>query len=301
MGALVAGDVLVSNFNNSPSTPGGGNLQGTGSTIVQVSPSADSETQFAHLTPARLHGACPGGVGLTTALGILNSKWVIVGSLPTKDGSAATAGAGCLILLDDNGNAVGTISGTGVNGPWDLTSVDQGGKSIVFVTNVIDGTVERIQLDTGGKKVPHVDQRTQIGSGFAHRADASALFIGPTGDALASSGALYIADSLANRIAAIPNALKRHDSASAGEDVSFGQSLNDPLGLTLAPNGDILTVNGLDGNIIETAPTGSADSNEVATKNLPPGAGGLFGLAVAPGGSGVFFVDDTNNALDLLH
>ncbi|MBV8195348.1 MAG: hypothetical protein JOY80_07450, partial [Candidatus Dormibacteraeota bacterium] len=97
-GALVAGDVLVSNFNNAPSTPGGGNLQGTGSTIVQVSPSGNSEAQFAHLTPARLHGACPGGVGLTTALGILNSKWVIVGSLPTKDGSAATAGAGCLIL-----------------------------------------------------------------------------------------------------------------------------------------------------------------------------------------------------------
>lgn len=41
-GDLVAGDVLVSNFNDSS------NLQGTGTTIVEVSPS-DDVTLFAHL------------------------------------------------------------------------------------------------------------------------------------------------------------------------------------------------------------------------------------------------------------
>jgi hypothetical protein len=31
------------------------------------------------------------------------------------------------------------------------------------------------------------------------------------------------------------------------------------------------------------------------------GAGTLFGLAIVPGGTGVYFVDDGNNTLDLLH
>src|SRR5713226_4231255 len=92
MGALVANSVLVSNFNNSA------NLQGTGTTIVQISPSG-SLTVFAQISGS-LPGACPGGVGLTTALVALNSGFVIVGSLPTTDGTSATAQAGCLIVLN---------------------------------------------------------------------------------------------------------------------------------------------------------------------------------------------------------
>src|SRR5215471_620112 len=65
-GRLHGGDVLVSNFNN------GANLQGTGTTIVQVSPSG-VRTLFAHVDAARLPGPCPGGVGLTTALVALRS------------------------------------------------------------------------------------------------------------------------------------------------------------------------------------------------------------------------------------
>jgi hypothetical protein len=73
----MSADVLVSNFNNHR------NLQGTGSTIVEVSP-AGGVTLFASLDPNKLPGACPGGLGLTTALVALQSGWVIVGSLPTK-------------------------------------------------------------------------------------------------------------------------------------------------------------------------------------------------------------------------
>ena len=76
VGALHRGDVLVSNFNNQA------NVQGTGTTIVQVSPGG-TVSQFAGITDS----ACPGGVGLTTALVVLRSGWVIVGSLPTQNGS----------------------------------------------------------------------------------------------------------------------------------------------------------------------------------------------------------------------
>jgi len=73
----------------------------------------------------------------------------------------------------------------------------------------------------------------------------------------------------------------------------------------MAPNGDILTTNGGDGNLVETTPAGT----QVAVKTLDstpappglPGNGTLFGLAVTPGADGVYFVDDGSNTLNLLH
>jgi hypothetical protein len=101
-----------------------------------------------------------------------------------------------------------------------------------------------------------------------------------------------------NRIAAIPHALERQFSAEAGEDVTSNINLNQPLGLAIAPGGDILTVNAGDGNIVETTQAGA----QVATFTLiQNGAGGLFGLAVAPEGKGIYFVNDVVNTLQLFH
>jgi hypothetical protein len=308
-GTLVKGDVLVSNFNNHR------NLQGTGRTIVQISPSGDVSL-FASLDPNKLPGACPGGVGLTTALVALRSGWVIVGSLPTKDGSSATAKSGCLIVLDSSGKAVETISGTPINGPWDMTALDNGSAADLFVTNVLNGTVAaspntvkrgtvvRVDLTNLDGNRPLVGPETVIGRGFPERTDPNALVVGPTGLGLGGDGTLYVADSAANRIAAIGNAATT-GTASDGATVSTGGALNDPLGLAMAPNGDILTANGGDGNLVETTPLG----DQVAVKILdttpappgPNGNGALFGLAVTPAGDGVYFVDDANNTLDLLH
>src|ERR1700746_1175960 len=70
VGKLVRGNILISNFNNSA------NLQGTGTTIVQISPSG-SFSLFSQIDPTTLPGPCPGGVGLTTALVVLRSGWVV--------------------------------------------------------------------------------------------------------------------------------------------------------------------------------------------------------------------------------
>src|SRR5579862_21851 len=129
VGDLVAGNILVSNFNN------GSNAQGTGTTIVQISPDGGM-TQFAAVDASSLPGPCPGGVGLTTALAVLKSGWVIVGSLPTTDGTSATAQAGCLIVLNSHGKAVETLWGSLINGPWDMTSFERGDDAVLFVTNV---------------------------------------------------------------------------------------------------------------------------------------------------------------------
>jgi len=314
-GKLMLGHVLVSNFNNSH------NLQGTGTTIVDIAPNGTLSV-FAQINAANLPGPCPGGVGLTTALAVLRNGWVIVGSLPTTDGTSATANAGCLLVLNNQGNVVETFSrtrfGARINGPWDMTALDLGDFAELFVTNVLNGTIAasgnvvnrgtvvRIVLavpeqENGDEgRMPREILRTIIGSGFEERTDPAALVIGPTGLGLASNGTLYVADTLLNRIAAIPNAVFRFTSAGTGHTVSMSANLNQPLGVAIAPNGDILSVNAGDGNIVETTPGGS----QVTVKNIDTsgaGAGTLFGLAITLDGKGVIFVDDGDNTLDLLH
>ena len=305
-GKLVVGDILVSNFNASS------NKQGTGTTIVQISPGG-TNTLFAQISGA---AACTGGVGLTTALAIVQNSFVVVGSLPTSDGTSATAKAGCLIVLDSMGNVVDTFTSSQINGPWDMTAIDQGSKSLLFVTNVLNGTVGangkvvnrgtvlRITLDFS-KGAPRITGHSIVGDGFPERTDPAALVIGPTGLGLGSDGTLYVADTLASRIAAIPKALTRKNSAHLGITIAQGGSLFAPLGLAIAPNGDILTVNGGDGNLVENTTGGTqfppVNLDTTSAPPADPGAGTLFGLAVAPGGTGIYFVDDGSNTLNLLH
>jgi sugar lactone lactonase YvrE len=124
-----------------------------------------------------------------------------------------------------------------------------------------------------------------------------ALVIGPTGVALASNGTLYLADTLDNRITAIPQAMTRTEPAEGGGmTVSQGQHLKQPLGLTLAPNGNILTTNAGDGNMVETTPAGK--QVVVRTADTKTGEGSLFGLVVK--GNGIYYVDDGENTLRLL-
>ncbi|MFI5003606.1 MAG: hypothetical protein ACHQE6_01210 [Solirubrobacterales bacterium] len=313
VGALVRGDTLISNFNDEE------NLQGTGTTLVQVSPSG-SLSLFAQIKASSLPGPCPGGVGLTTALAILPHGFVVVGSLPTSDGSAATAQAGCLIVLDSTGHVVQTISGPPINGPWDMTSVDQGDGATLFVTNVLNGTVASGETPTDGGTVVrirvHVGEHSgdhfgdharhglrvtsieTIASGFPERTDPAALVIGPTGVGLGEEGTLYVADTQGNRIAAVPGALYRQTPlGEGGVTVAVGGYLNNPLGLTIAPGGDILTANANDGNIVETTPIGA----EFQPLDTGAGGGGLFGLVVAPHNQGVLFVNDSDNTLEELH
>ncbi len=311
VGSLVKGNLLISNFNASS------NLQGTGTTIMQISPGG-TVSQFAQIDASNLPGTCTGGVGLTTALVALRAGWVIVGSLPTTDGTSATAQAGCLLVLDPSGNVVETIYGTLINGPWDMAVLDHsngngGGTAALFVTNVLNGTVAaggsvvnqgtvvRVDLTLSKSAPPFVQAMTVIGSGFAERSDPAALVIGPTGVALSKDGfSLYVADSLNNRIAAIAYPVTRQTSARTGTTITKGGSLNDPLGLTVASNGDILTVNGDDGYLVQTTPDGLQVSKTLLdSSGDPPGAGALFGLVTV--GQSVYYVDDATNTLNLFH
>jgi len=161
----------------------------------------------------------------------------------------------------------------------------------------------RFDLRVPHQGTPRIASATVVGKGFAEKTDPAALVIGPTGVGLGQNGTLYVADTLNNRIVSIPNALEREDAASAGQHIlSANGSLNAELGLVIAPNGDILTVNGANGNLVEIMPNGMQIATKlISTMGNPPGAGCLFGLAVVPNGSGVYFVDDCTNQLNLFH
>jgi hypothetical protein len=331
-GDLTKGDILVSNFNNSM------NQQGTGTTIVEVAPNG-SVTQFAQISASAVQNDCPGGVGLTTALVVLRSGWVIVGSLPTSDGTSSTAQGGCLIVLDNMGNVAETFFGSLINGPWDMTVEDGDHEAKLFVTNVLNGTVMpganamvpgtvvntatvlRIDLCVSESNMPSIESMTVIGSGFPARTDPNALVLGPTGVFLSpvceadddcaahdevGRRVLYVADTLNNRIAVITDPLTRTDSAGTGFTLTSGGSLNSPLGLTVAPNGHILTVNGNDGYVTEITSHGHQiaktlldDTMGTGTPPPPPGDGALFGV-IFDADLGLVFVDDDSNSLDVL-
>ena len=309
-GKIEKDDVLVDNFNDAK------NLQGLGTTIIDYRPSTKKMTLFAAI-PRHL-AQCPGGVGLTTAMTMLKSGWVIVGSLPSNNGTTATKGPGCLIVLDSQGNVAGTITGPNINGPWgNMAVVDNGSTATLFVSNtgfgvgaptddspvVNKATVVRIALAIPEGKPPVVTSETVIASGFGEQADKGVFMIGPTGLALGKNGTLYVSDAIGNRITAIPEALTRTTSAGTGETVTKGGLLERPLALAMAPDGHLLVTNALNGQVVEIDPaTGkqlSAQWIDVDKAQTPPGSGDLFGIAMTPSGNGFYYVEDDVNTLVL--
>ena len=305
-GALVAGDVLVSNFNAQS------NVQGTGTTIVQVAPNG-TQTLFAHITDLPAGMSCPGGIGLTTALDILPGGYVVVGSLPSKAGGLPKGDpAGCLIVLNHSGAVAETISNANIVGPWDMTAQSTSSSATLFVSNALGGntrttskgvpvagecTVVRLDLTLSPSAAPTLTSTTVVGVDFPWKANAAAFVLAPTGLAL-SNGTLYVDNSLSSTISAIPEAATRTTPDSGRLTVIVrDRSLNAPLGMVAAPDGDLLVVNGNDGVISEVSPTGKIVDRDTLIKN---GAGDLFGLAVAPANQGLYFVNDGANTLDIL-
>jgi hypothetical protein len=295
-GSIHPGDTLVSNFNAAS------NVQGTGTTIVDISPSGSQSVFFQN----------PNDPGLDTTLGILRRGFVLVADTPATLNSAGNlvpTSIGSLLILDRDGNVVTTLSNpTLLNGPWGLTVNDPGGRAQVFVSDVYTGTVTRIDLSIPrhGNKIV-VQSMVQIGSGYAHRADVAAFQVGPTGLAYNSAtGVLYVASTDDNAIFAIPKAARTHSDHGMGSLVYQDPAhLRGPLGLVLAPNGDLLTSNGdaINGDptqpseIIEFSPAGTF----VGQLSVDSAQGAAFGLAISTTKHRLTLaaINDGTNTLDL--
>jgi hypothetical protein len=287
---LKPGDVVVSNFNASS------NLQGTGTTIIKFVPNGTPITFF------QGHN-----LGLTTALAVLRSGFVLVGNLPTTDGKTPTSQGSLLVVNPQGGLAAELKNLTLLNGPWDLTVIDRGESVKVFVSNVLSGNVARLDLSIEESGVVHVLPTSRIvASGYTHRSDPTAFELGPTGLAYdADHDVLYVASTADNAVFAI------HGAASATRDLGVGRliyqdsaHLRGPLGLALAPNGHLVTANGDAINPDPQQPSElvefTVDGRFIAELSVDPSQGAAFGLAFGRDRNGqVRFaaVDDATNTL----
>ncbi len=309
-GKIAAGDVLVSNFNNS------NNDQGTGTTIIQFSPMgqiAPPGEAVAFFTSSQ--------AGLSTALGVLRGGFVIVGNVPTTDGTIATIGAGSLQVIDKAGHVVATWTDPVLlDGPWDLTIDDHGSWARVFVSNVLNGTVVRLDVAVQSKG-PVLLHKTAIANGYTHVPNMAALILGPTG--LAYDGAtdtLYVAATNDNAIYAVSHASQKSSAGGRGQVVFADQHLRGPLALRFAPNGDLLAANGDAVNADPLHPSEIVEFTRsgqfVSESDVDSSQGGAFGLDTVLGDAlgdadrdhddraeaafNYAFIDDVTNSLAVL-
>jgi hypothetical protein len=300
-GAIQPGDYLVANFNNSTNT------QGTGTTVVVISPGQNPSQP----PPVFFNSQAP---GLTEALGVLRKGFVIVGNVPTTDGTFNTIGPGSIQILDRFGNVVLTMTDASTNsrlfdGPWAATVNDHGKNAQLFVSDVEGGTVTRVNLKVAnhhGQAGVKVASMTQIGSGYTVAPNAGAVILGPGGLAYNSkTDTLYVAATGNNEVFAIAHASKTYADNGTGSLVYQDPThLHGPIGLALAPNGDLLTTNddavNPDENhpseLIEFTPTGQF----VGELALDHALGAAFQLVVTSSGNTIALVtvNDDVSALD---
>jgi DNA-binding beta-propeller fold protein YncE len=295
-GKLETGDVLVSNFNDST------NAQGKGTTIIALSPGGTlappgSATAF---FASKLSG-------LSTALGVLRKGFVLVGNVPTTDGSFKTIGQGALQVIDRNGMWLQTFTDpVFLDGPWDLALDDDGTQAHVFVSNVLNGTVSRLDIVVGPKGIT-VLKKVTIAHGYSHVPNMAALVLGPTGLAFDDArDMLYVASTDNNAVYSISHASSRTDSANRGSLVFADSHLRGPLALRFAPNGNLLAANGDAVNadilhpseIVEFTRSGEF----VREYDVDASQGGAFGIDAAADSDGGFnfaAVDDVTNNLSV--
>jgi len=297
-GTIAAGDVLVSNFNNSD------NLQGTGTTIIKLTPNGSvAPSGKASVFFDQASTPFPGSsAGLTTALGVLKRGFVLVGSVSTTDGKFDTIQGGPLLVLDRKGNPISLIT-TNLDGPWDLTVDDHFDQARVFVANVLNGTVTRLDLTVTASTVM-VKAATVIASKYTSVPNGTALVLGPTGlayDPLAD--VLFVASTADNAIFAVQHAGTSTGSSGKGNLVFQDDHLRGPLALAFAPNGDLITANG---DAVNDDPTQPSEIVEFARTgrfvrqfNVDAAEGGAFGIAIANVGPFVRFAYVDDNANDL--
>jgi len=311
-GAISPGDILVSNFNNASG------IQGTGTTIIQLAPNVVTPPmQASAFFTSKL-------IGLTTALGVLERGFVVVGNLPNSGTSTSPVlGPGSLQFIDRNGTLlVPGVASPLIDGPWDLTIDDDQVHPTVYVSNVhvqsvtpqgvtLQGTVVRLNLTLSSNSVT-LSKATVIASGYTTVTDPTAFVLAPTGLAHdRETDILYVASTADNAIFTVPGASTRSSppTPSTGILIAMGGQLRGPLALVLAPNGDLVTSNGdavnADANhpseIVELTRSGKF----VSQFNVDPAPGGAFGIGVSMIGGGdtarLAVVDDNTNNLMVIN
>ena len=293
-GTLQPGDILVSNFNNSQ------NLQGTGTTIVRVDSHGAVSTFFQGKS-----------LGLTAALQVNSRGIVFVGNMPTTDGTSNTVQAGSMLVLDRSGNNIWTFTSPKlIDGPWGMAMMDWGSGGKLFISNVLNGTITRLDMSfaDNGESVQVLDAVT-IASGYNHSLSPAALVLGPSGlyyDQV--NDILYVASSADNAIYAINGAGWAINTSQGTGTVVYQDNthLHGPIDLVRAPNGHLIVANSDGSNVDPNQPSElvefTIDGTFVAQYSVDPNNGGAFGVGLERlSQRAVKFaaVDDNQNTLSI--
>ncbi|ACU54880.1 hypothetical protein Afer_1977 [Acidimicrobium ferrooxidans DSM 10331] len=295
MGNLVAGDVLVADFNSSAGT------FGAGTSIVEVNPTTGQSTTF--YQNADITG--PVGIAINPSNDIV---WV------GYWGSTANGSGSGYAVINSSGTLIANYTSTNSTfaGVWGA-AVAPGAFfwSNVAVSNTgADGQVWRLNPNPTGTSngQPLNATYTALATGLPTNSNVSGGETasnagGPQGMVYdPANGMLYVADDVNNTIYAIPNALTA-TTPQTPMVVSQSPLLQSPQNIAINPqNGDLLVVNGATNNdLLEINPM---NGMVVATRVLDTGAaGGLFGLATATNAMGqlqVYYDDSNSSTLNAL-
>jgi hypothetical protein len=300
-GTVQPGDILVSNFNNV------NGQMGTGSTIVRIDANQNLTTFYT---------ASSANVGLDNAVGIFKAGFEVIGNVPiTYDGggNVTAIGDGQLTFLDNKGNGVLQLTDPTIQGPWSaVVANDTGSTALLFVSNVLNGTVIRINLSFNKGTIKDTAINV-VASGYTNNFTGpnvlTATAGGPAGLAYNSkTDTLYVASSIDNEIFSIAHASKVTGGTGTGtlayQDAAH---LDGPLGLIFATNGDLVTANfdpvavaGEPSELTEFTPGGQF----VSQWSIDGTAGGAFALFITTVGKnnvGHFaWVDDVASTVNTL-
>jgi len=293
-GSVKPGQILVSNFNDT-------STQGLGTTIISIDPDNGHAGLF-------FQGSSP--IGFTNALAIARAGLVFGGSLPTSGG---TPESGPLYVYNRFGGVIMQLfSSDLVDGPWGMALNDQGAFAQLFVSNIFDltgtsnfngehgGTITRLDVALSPTSIS-VLKATTIASGYTSKPDTAGVVVGPAGLAYdAYRDILYVAAEGDDAIYALKGAGHAAGSLGTGRLIYGDQTvLHGPLGLIIAPNGNLITANADPdafppnadtSEIIEITRTGGL----VREFSIDPNPGSAFAIAVANKGviNQFAYVDD---------
>ena len=290
---LRRGQLLVSNFNDM------NNSQGMGSTIIVADPKTGETGLFFQGTPP---------IGFTNALAVAEAGFVFAGSVFTNDG--ATGQPGPLLVLDKDGIQVGQLAASHkINGPWGMAINDLGKTAQLFVSNVFDGTITRLDVSLIQGVFTVMGTPQTIASGYKFGPDPTAIVVGPAGLAYdRKQDILYVASEADNAIFALVGAGTARASLGKGTPV-FADStrLHGPLGLILAPNGHLITANADPSTVSSTAGPSeivefTVSGNLVRAFSIDSASGSAFAInLVTKGAINQFsYVDDAQSTLSIL-
>jgi len=211
---------------------------------------------------------------------------------------------GSLLVINNQGKQVQSITDATIQYPWDMALVDHGDWAIAFVTNALNGTVSRLKFHvySWGLKL---ESAKVIASGYIHRGDPVTLFVSPTGLVYDEHhDRLYVASTGDNAVFVIHDAAGRTTDAGLGDVVYQDNAhLHGALGLAEAPNGHLLVSNNDGINPDPNQPSEIVEFTKQGefVKEIPvdPAQGGSFGMAVRTLDDKAIFaaVDDNTNSL----